>query len=178
MKILRRSATSGGFPPLWCLTAPPFPRKRWHYKAPLCCEPLMKGLLCRALLSHRSAGGRWWRQPPRGACISDTRRAVVWFSPPKAAFILAPPRAPTSPAQRYYITPEGESPQPACKASADHRQNPWRPGPKARRRHQPSPAKASVNLREYWKAPPFEPSEPSHPSGLVPKPCTILQKTI
>ena len=26
------------------------------------------------------------------------------------------PRALTSPAQRYYITPEGESPQPACKA--------------------------------------------------------------
>ena len=36
----------------------------------------------------------------------------------------------TSPAQRYYITPEGESPQPACKASADHRQNPGSPGPK------------------------------------------------
>ena len=60
----------------------------------------------------------------------------------------------TSPAQRYYITPEGGSPEPACKASADHRQNPWRPGPKARRRHQPSPAKAGVNLREYRKAPP------------------------
>ena len=29
---------------------------------------------------------------------------------------MAPQRAPTSPAQRYYITPEGESPQPACKA--------------------------------------------------------------
>ena len=29
---------------------------------------------------------------------------------------MAPERAPTSPAQRYYITPEGESPQPACKA--------------------------------------------------------------
>ena len=29
---------------------------------------------------------------------------------------MAPPRAPTSPAQRYYIPPEGESPQPACKA--------------------------------------------------------------
>ena len=28
-----------------------------HYKAPLCCELLMKGLLFRALLSHRSAGG-------------------------------------------------------------------------------------------------------------------------
>ena len=42
--------------PLWCLTAPPFPRKRGHYKAPLCCERLLKGLLCGALLSHRSAG--------------------------------------------------------------------------------------------------------------------------
>jgi len=91
----------------------------------------------------------------------------------------------TSPAQRYYITPEGGSPQPACKASADHRQNPWRPGPKARRLHQPSPAKAGVNLREYWKAPPRSRSrprrevpEPSSQSGLVPKPCTILQKTI
>ena len=59
----------------------------------------------------------------------------------------------TSPAQRYYITPEGESPQPVREASADPGQNPWRPGPKARRRHQPSPAKAGVNLREYWKAP-------------------------
>ena len=28
------------------------------YKAPLCCELLMKGLLFRALLSHRSAGGK------------------------------------------------------------------------------------------------------------------------
>ena len=55
----------------------------------------------------------------------------------------------TSPAQRYYITPEGESPGPVRKASADPGQNPWRPGPKARRRHQPSPAKAGVNLREY-----------------------------
>ena len=43
--------------PLWCLTAPPFPRKRGHYKAPLCYELLMKGLLFKALLSHRSAGG-------------------------------------------------------------------------------------------------------------------------
>ena len=29
-----------------------------HYKAPLCCELLMKGLLFRALLSHRSAVAR------------------------------------------------------------------------------------------------------------------------
>ena len=60
-----------------------------------------------------------------------------------------PSRAPTSPAQRYYISPEGESPQPVREASAGPGQNPWRPGPEARRRHQPSPAKAGVNLREY-----------------------------
>ena len=46
------------FSPLWCLTAPPFPRKRGHYKASLCCERLIKGLLCGALLSHRSAVAR------------------------------------------------------------------------------------------------------------------------
>ena len=64
--------------PLWCLTAPPFPRKRGHYKAPLCCERLLKGLLCGALLSHRSAGGKWWRQPPKGGKppeVADYRNA-------------------------------------------------------------------------------------------------------
>ncbi len=72
------------------------------------------------------------------------------------------PKAPTSPAQRYYITPEGGSPQPVREASAGPGQNPWRPGPKARRRHQPSPAKAGVNLREYWKAPPRSRPRPRH----------------
>ena len=38
-------------------------------------------------------------------------------------------------------SPEGE---------ADPGQNPWRPGPKARRRHQPS-RRSRVNLREYSK---------------------------
>ena len=36
------------------------------YKTPLCCELLMKGLLFKALLSHRSAGGRWCRKAPKG----------------------------------------------------------------------------------------------------------------
>ena len=67
--------------PLWCLTAPPFPRKRGHYKAPLCCERLLKGLLCGALLSHRSAGGRWWRQPPKGAAFpTRPRRGCMVFT--------------------------------------------------------------------------------------------------
>ena len=65
--------------------APPYPATpdfllcRGQNKAPLCCELLMKGLLCGPLLSHRSAGGRWWRQPPKGDCISSPVRAVVWF---------------------------------------------------------------------------------------------------
>ena len=81
--------------PLWWLAPPPFPRSSvgrqkesalmgrlgallrptWrsyagppqgHYKTPLCCELLMKGLLCGSLLSHRSAGGRWCRKAPKG----------------------------------------------------------------------------------------------------------------
>ena len=83
-------------------------------------------------------------------------------------------------------TSRGRSTQPACKASADHRQNPWRPGPKARRRHQPS-RRSRVNLREYWKAPHrsrsrprYKAPEPSSPSGLVHKACQpsgILEST-
>ena len=53
-------------PPLWWLAPPPFPRKRGHYKAPLCCERLMKGQLFRALLSHHTVGGRWCRKAPKG----------------------------------------------------------------------------------------------------------------
>ena len=52
--------------PLWWLAPPPCPRKRGHYKTPLCCEPLMKGLLFRALLSHHTVGGRWCRKAPKG----------------------------------------------------------------------------------------------------------------
>ena len=46
--------------------------------------------------------------------------------------------------------PEGE---------ADPGQNPWRPGPQARRRHQPS-RRSRVNLREYSQAPPSLPKAP------------------
>ena len=46
--------------------APDFPLCREQNKSPLCCELLMKGLLCGPLLSHRSAGGRWCRKAPKG----------------------------------------------------------------------------------------------------------------
>ena len=71
--------------PLWWLAPPPFPRKRGHYKAPLCCELLMKGLLCGSLLSHRSAGGRWYRKAPKGECISSSGARLACFpTPPRA----------------------------------------------------------------------------------------------
>ena len=47
--------------PLWWLAPPPFPRKRGHYKAPLCCELLMKGLLFRALFCPLNRGGKGTR---------------------------------------------------------------------------------------------------------------------
>ena len=50
----------------------------------------------------------------------------------------------TSPAQRYYITPEGESPQPACKAKPITGRTLGAQGRQARRRHQPSRRKTTV----------------------------------
>ena len=42
--------------PLWWLAPPPSPRKRGHYKTPLYCELLMKGLLYGALFFPRLRG--------------------------------------------------------------------------------------------------------------------------
>ena len=64
------------------------------------------------------------------------------------------PKAPYLPSGTVLHTSRGRSPQPVREASAGPGQNPWRPGPKARRRHQPSRPSGRVNLREYWKAPP------------------------
>ena len=61
-------------------------------------------------------------------------------------------QVPTSPAERYYITPWAE-PSNRPEGGADPGQNPWLPGPQARRRHQPSSPQGRVNLREYSQAP-------------------------
>ena len=50
-----------------------------HYKAPLCCELLMKGLLCGSLLSHHTVGGRWCRKAPKGGKppeVADRRNTL------------------------------------------------------------------------------------------------------
>ena len=99
----------------------------------------------RSFIVPPRRGGKVVAPATKGGKHFLARRAIVWFSPPKAAFILAPPRAPTSPAgtvsqpigkpfngqakgllwltwrsyagpPQYFIPPEGESPQPACKA--------------------------------------------------------------
>ena len=65
--------------------APDFPLCRGQNKAPLCCELLMKGLLCGSLLSYRSAGGKVVAPATKGGCISSPARAVV-----KVLYKLAP----------------------------------------------------------------------------------------
>ena len=93
----------------------------------------------------------------RGGCISNARRAVVWFSdgrkPGCKGFIqnwrlLSIKRRRTSPAQRCFIPPEGGSPQPACKAKPFTGRTLGAQGRQARRRHQPS-RRSRVNLRDY-----------------------------
>ena len=55
-KPYNRPAGVGNAIPLWWLALPPFPCKRGHYKAPLCCELLMKRLLLRALFCPLNRG--------------------------------------------------------------------------------------------------------------------------
>ena len=45
-------------------------------------ESSLRKRLCskHGLLCHLEEGERWWRQPPKGECVSTPARAVVWFS--------------------------------------------------------------------------------------------------
>ncbi len=81
----------------------------------------------------------WWLRHQRGNAFPTSARAVVRFSSGEARLSgfrrqrrhkKWRRRRRTSPAQRYYITPEGESPQPVREASADPGQNPGSPRPK------------------------------------------------
>ena len=79
-------------------------------------------------------------QRPQGGCPVFAAKGGIYTGAPKGAHLAS---------AAILYTFRGRSPQPVREASAGPGQNPWRPGPKARRRHQPSPAKAGVNLREY-----------------------------
>ena len=52
------------------------------------------------------AGERWWRQPPKGDCISSPAGRLYGFRRQRRHKKWRRRRR-TSPAQRYYITPEG-----------------------------------------------------------------------
>ena len=148
------------------------------------------------------AGERWWRQPPKGDCISSPAGRLYGFRRQRRHKKWRPKGRRTSPAgtvsqpigkpfngqakgllwltwrsyagpPQYYITPEGESPQPACKAKPITGRTLAAQGRQARRLPQPSPAKAGVNLREYWKAPPRSRSR-SRPRRKAPEPSGSL----
>ena len=104
-------------------------------------------------------GERWWRQPPKGECISSPAGRLYGFRRQRWHKKWRPKGRHTFPAgtvsqpigkpfngqakgllwltwrsyagpPQYYIPPEGESPQPVREASAGPGQNPGSPGPK------------------------------------------------
>ena len=123
--------------------------------------PIKALSFCRPTELRGKGGGA---SHQRGECIASSGARLACFPSGEARLYgfrrqrrhkkMAPQRAPYLASAAVLYTSRGRSPQPVREASAGPGQNPWRPGPKARRRHQPSPAKAGVNLREYWKAPP------------------------
>ena len=114
------------------------------------------GLPCgQCLCSQRYEGGflkrgrkRRYGERSEVGLFSLGQSPVVRFSPPKAAFILAPIRAPTSPAQRCYITTLGEALNPSGRRQPIPDRTLAAQGRKARRLPQPS-RRSRVNLREY-----------------------------
>ena len=100
-----------------------------------------------------AAGGRRGAFPsPAGrfACFPRAKPGCMVL-PPTGGIYIGAARRRTSPTQWYFITPWAE-PSTSPEGEADPGLNPWRPGPKARRRHQPS-RRSRVNLREYRQAP-------------------------
>ena len=109
------------------------------------------------MFCHRLRGKS--RAAGKGECLSDARQGDCMVLAAKGGIKNGALGGATSPAQRYYITPEGESPQIACKAKPITGRTLGAQGRQARRRHQPS-RRSRVNLREYRKAPPMSRSRP------------------
>ena len=80
---------------------------------------------------------RWRRRRPVRRYLI-CRFAAVRISPPTGGIYTGAERRRTSPAERCYITTLGRRPSNCPEGEADSGQNPWGPGPKARRPHQPS----------------------------------------
>ena len=90
--------------PLWCLRHHLSPAKAGAQQPVLHLEPLMNTKVRGALLSHRLRGEGGGASHQRGAAA--VRRHLYWRR-----------KAPTSPAERYYITPEGGALNPSGRRS-------------------------------------------------------------
>ena len=75
-------------------------------------------------------GGMHFRRP-QGGCMVLAAKGGIKNGARKGAHLAS---------AAILYNSRGRSPQPVREASAGPGQNPWRPGPEARRRHQPSPA--------------------------------------
>ena len=69
------------------------------------------------LVAPATKGGMHFQRPQGGCMVFRRAKArLSGFRRQRRHLYWRPQGRRTSPAQRYYITPEGESPQPACKA--------------------------------------------------------------
>ena len=59
------------------------------------------------LLCPLEEGERWWRQPPKGECISSSGARLACFPTPAGRYKKWRRRRRTSPVERYFIPPEG-----------------------------------------------------------------------
>jgi hypothetical protein len=82
------SATSGGFSPFGAYGTTFPPQKRGHNKAPYSIPLISGSKVSTGCCPTASAGGRWWRQPPKGASFPSTFRSVVWFDNKRRPFIF------------------------------------------------------------------------------------------
>ncbi len=101
-----RSARGNAFP-LWWPAPPPFPRNRGHYKAPLCCELLMKGLLCGALFCPACGGSPAQRERGEASAASQPEECLLCHMTQKDESVTL--TLYSSPAGRYH-NPRPERP--------------------------------------------------------------------
>ena len=80
-------------------------------------------------MAPATKGGLHFLERSEGGLFSSGEARLSGFSRQRRHKKWRPKGRRTSPAQRCYITPEGESPQPVREASAGPRQTPWRPRP-------------------------------------------------
>ena len=124
------------------------------------------------VVAPATKGGRHF-QRPQGGCPVFAAKGGIYTGAPKGAHLAS--------AAILYIS-RGRSPQPVREASAGPGQNPWRPGPEARRRHQPSRRKTTVgrlNGRPFYEQAKgqLRPTCTSY-AGCAHQPSGILESTV